>query len=131
MSTKFTVFDKETAKEIKKILKNRKANFQLKQKDDDPFIRPLPGLGDGCKFSRTSLPDMKKSDPIEVPVKDACLRNSDQARALKKTKRKGRKRLTKEEKEAKKKNRTPEEQEKINQRMAKLRELRKARKNKK
>ena len=35
MPTKFTVFDKETAKEIKKMLESKKKMFQMKKKEDN------------------------------------------------------------------------------------------------
>lgn len=95
MTTKFTVFDKESARKIKKMLKQNKANFLMKKKDDDA---PL------------------KSDPVDIPP-------------VNKKTRKPRKKMTKEEKEARRKNRSPEEQNKIDERMDKLRLLRKKREN--
>ena len=99
MPTKFTVFDKETAKEIKNLLKNNKRNFvqKVKEIDDNP----------NNKINKTQA----KAAP---EVLDNKVKKS--------------RRLNKEEKAKRKANRTPAQQKAINERMAKLRELRNKRK---
>lgn len=97
---KFTVFDKETAKDIKQLLKTNKRKFMEKEKTDEVL-----------DLDKTNN-EQKNIDPVEVP----------------KPKKRGRAKLTKEQKLERKKNRTPEQQAKINERMAKLRELRKKKK---
>lgn len=100
---KFTVFDKETAKDIKQLLKTNKKKYMQKEKTDE--VLDLD--------KKTEEPDtIEPTEPIDVP----------------KPKKRGRAKLTKEQKQDRKKKRTPEQQEKINERMKKLRELRKKKK---
>jgi hypothetical protein len=91
MSFKYSIvdLDKDTYKQFKKILKERKQP----QKPDVNLDKP------------------EQVQPLEQPKK-----------------KRGRRKLSPEEKAERKKKRTPEENEKIRQKMAKLREARKAKK---
>lgn len=85
MPVKFTVFNKDHSKKIKKILKENEIPYSIKN----------------------------KIDIKNIVNNNSTTKNKPQ-----------RKKLTKDQKIEKKKKRTPEEQKKINERMAKLRNMR-------
>ena len=120
---KFTVSDKDIAKKIKSLLKNKdyynksyvKEPSQLKK--GEGRYAPINKNIDKDKEINNIASNLFEAFPEQI--KDIKTTAIDD-----KPEKPKRKRMTKEQKDAKKKNRTPEQQQKINERMAKIRAAR-------
>jgi hypothetical protein len=111
---KFKIYDEEVASKIIETLDENKITYKIKEKRNKKKKE---------KAEKENLESEKNENPLKgIP-------SEKKVEEIPKPKR-GRKKLTKEEKEARKKKRTPEQQQKINERMAKLRAARIAKKKK-
>lgn len=111
----FKIYDEETAEDVIKTLDEHKVTYKIKKKKNKK-PKEIKSKVESDKKVIDEKPIDKKPIAIDKKVEPVV-----------KPKR-GRKKLSKEEKQARKAKRTPEEQKKINERMAKMRAARIAKK---